>query len=376
MASDATGWIADWAVSPGEILIETLAERRMSQAELARRMARPVKTISEIANGKAAITPETALQLERAIGISASFWNGAETRYREALARHRAREEFKQYGDWAARFPLTQMAGLGLVPRRSLAVEKVASLLAFFEVSSPAGWDQQWGRTTASLRGSQAHRSSPHALAAWLRWGEIEAGKLAVDRYVENDFLQAVGQVRSLSRRSAFEIVIERLRMSFAGVGVALVVLPELPGTRVSGAARRLRSGVPLIQLSLRHLSDDQFWFSLYHEAGHILHKSRRAEFVDDLDPAGDPEGAGEEAAANAFARETLIPPTQLEAFVRADDFSAAAVSDFAVELDIAAGIVVGRLQRDGHVAPSRLNHLKRRYQVLLAHGKGDPEQK
>ena len=62
-------WNPTWAVSPGEVLVEALEERDMTQAELARRMARPLKTISEIATGKAAITPETAIQLERALGI-------------------------------------------------------------------------------------------------------------------------------------------------------------------------------------------------------------------------------------------------------------------------------------------------------------------
>ena len=366
MASNPTTWIAEWAVLPGEILVEILAERSMSQAELARRMARPLKTISEIANGKAAITPDTALQLERALGVSASFWNGAEIRYREGMARQRALEELKQYSDWVAQFPLAQMAGLGLVPGGSMTEERAASLLAFFEVSSPSGWEQQWGRSTAALRGSQTHASSPHALAAWLRWGEIEAGKLNPDRYVEDAFLEALGLVRRLSRMSAFEIVLETLRSTLASTGVALVVLPELPGTRVSGAARWLRSGVPLIQLSLRHLSDDQFWFSLYHEAGHILHRNRRSDFVDDLDGADEPEVASDEAAANSFARDTLIPPDKLEGFLGARDFSAAAVSDFARENEIAAGIVVGRLQRDRHIAPSRLNHLKRRYEVIV----------
>lgn len=76
-----------WVVSPGEILSEALEERGMTQTELGRRMARPLKTISEIATGRAAITPETAIQLERVLGISAAMWLGLESRYREARAR-------------------------------------------------------------------------------------------------------------------------------------------------------------------------------------------------------------------------------------------------------------------------------------------------
>jgi len=76
----------DYVSPPGETLQEILEERGMSQAELAERTGRPKKTINEIINAKAAITPETALQFERVLGVSASFWNNRERRYREALA--------------------------------------------------------------------------------------------------------------------------------------------------------------------------------------------------------------------------------------------------------------------------------------------------
>ena len=72
MAAEQTNWQRDWTVAPGELLVEALEERGMSQSELARRMGRPIKTINEIVNGKAAITPETAIQLELTLGIRAA----------------------------------------------------------------------------------------------------------------------------------------------------------------------------------------------------------------------------------------------------------------------------------------------------------------
>src|SRR4029077_9667546 len=95
MAIEPVAWQPDWAVAPGEILLETLEERGMSQSELARRMGRPTKTINEIINGKAAITPETAIQLELTLGITATFWNNLESAYREHLARARAHDELQ-----------------------------------------------------------------------------------------------------------------------------------------------------------------------------------------------------------------------------------------------------------------------------------------
>src|SRR5215813_2910793 len=96
MASDRTpGWQPDWAVAPGEILLEALQDRGMTQVELAHRMARPLKTVNEIIKGKAAITAETALQLELALGISARFWTGLETTFREYLARQQAQAQLE-----------------------------------------------------------------------------------------------------------------------------------------------------------------------------------------------------------------------------------------------------------------------------------------
>src|ERR1700691_2806056 len=77
---------------PGETLLEVLTTRGMSQAELADRTGRPTKTINEIVKGKAAITPETAIQFELVLGVPASFWNNREQHYRETLARKREAE--------------------------------------------------------------------------------------------------------------------------------------------------------------------------------------------------------------------------------------------------------------------------------------------
>ncbi len=77
----------DYAVLPGDSLAEVLESFSMTQAGLANRMGRPLKTINEIIKGKAAITAATALQLERVLGAPASFWINLERNYRDALAR-------------------------------------------------------------------------------------------------------------------------------------------------------------------------------------------------------------------------------------------------------------------------------------------------
>ncbi len=313
-----------------------------------------------------AITPQTAIQLERAVGISATFWNGLESRYRETLARARAAEELEQHTSWPDKFPLADMVRFRLLPQGAGKTEMVGHLLALFGVSNPIGWDQQWGRATATFRSSRAYQSSPYALAAWLRWGEMKVQKVDLAEYDEGKFRAALVDARRLSRLASLDLAISRLQRSLAAAGVAFVVLPELSGTRVSGAARWLRPNHAFIQLSLRYLTDDQFWFSFFHEAEHVLAKGRRADYIENIDPRA-PRAASEvEESANAFARDQLISPVDYQRFREVGQPSTETVRRFASEVGISPGIVVGRLQHDGVLARSRMNHLKRRYELSL----------
>lgn len=87
MAHPQNEYRPDYVSSPGETLLETLETVGISQAELAKRMSGPIKTINEIIQKKAAITAETALQLEQVLHIPAAFWLKREQHYRESLAR-------------------------------------------------------------------------------------------------------------------------------------------------------------------------------------------------------------------------------------------------------------------------------------------------
>ena len=70
-------------------LQEELQARRMTQKELAQRMGRPIQTVNEIVKGRRALTAETALDLERVLGIEAAAWVRLEGGYRLARAREK-----------------------------------------------------------------------------------------------------------------------------------------------------------------------------------------------------------------------------------------------------------------------------------------------
>src|SRR4030066_743491 len=108
----------NYAVPPGETLRETLEFLGMTQAQLADRTGRPKKTINEIIKGKAAITPETALQLERVLGVPASFWNNLERNYQETLERINEQKSLQRQIDWPKKMPLNALIKRGWVKKQ------------------------------------------------------------------------------------------------------------------------------------------------------------------------------------------------------------------------------------------------------------------
>jgi len=336
----------DYAIPPGETLAEILETRGMSQAEFSRRTARPLKTINEIVKGKVAITSGTAIQFERVLGLSATFWNDLETNYREDLARIDERKELEKQVEWLKEFPVREMRRYGLIKEARDKVVQLAELLSFFGVSSPEAWKRQWAVNTAQFRQSTAFEVSETALAVWLRWGEVDATEIQCEPFDEKKFRAVLGEARALTMEDP-EVFVPALRELCARAGVAVVFTPELPKTRVSGATRWLSADKAVIQLSLRYKRDDTLWFSFFHEAAHILLHSRRRGHLD-TDQGTGSATPQEEAQANRFASDCLIPPDDYQRIANSHRDNPAIIGRFAREIGIAPGIVVGRLQYDG----------------------------
>lgn len=339
---------------PGETLLDLLEEWSMTQSELANRLGRSLKSVNEIIKGKASITPETALLLERVFGTPAQFWNTREQKYQEHLAQKQEIERLKAEQSWLKKFPLKDMVSLGWIGRGASELETLKQLWSFFGVTGPDPWQQVYASGVA-YRKSPTFKGDPAVVAAWLRRGEILAHARRCASFDSKKFRQALVEIRSLSR-STPEVYVPRMQELCAQAGVAVVFVPELPKTCVSGVARWLSPTKALIQLSLRYKADDHLWFTFFHEAGHILLHGKKETFLE-LD--GKVEEDEREAEANTFACNTLIPSPLYETLRCQRPMSRARVESAAAEWGIAPGIVVGRLQHDSVIHRSHLNDLK-----------------
>jgi HTH-type transcriptional regulator / antitoxin HigA len=349
---------SDLAIPPGEYLAEVLTDLGMSQADLARRMGRPEQMVSEILGGAKRITPETALQLERVTGVPANVWTGLEEEYQLTMARALAREQVAGESVLVDLETYRELARLGFVATTRDRSLKVRELWRFFGVASLRNVPQL-ATYNAAFRVSAAGRTSPYALAAWLRCGELAAADAHTDVYSAQGLRALVPELRSWTR-DRLGGVVPKVRAALAARGVALVIVPHLPRTRVHGATFWVSQEKAVVQMSLRGAWSDVFWFSLFHEIGHVLLHGKRQVFLEGYHPA-DPDGRAWEKEADTFASERLIPRRSLDAFLAAGVPTTARILSFAERVGVAPGIVVGRLQHLGAIRHDQFNGLRER---------------
>lgn len=357
MSNRRYAYTPDYAVAPGATLQETIDSLGMTQRELAVRTGMAPKTINEIIKGKAALTPDTSVLLERVTGVPSRMWNNLETNYREQLAKIADRERLEADLAWMKTIPTKELISRGTIEPTTDKVTLLHSVLKFFGVGSSEQWTQVWMQPEAAYRKSERFEAHPGAVATWLRLGELDAQKIDTKPYDRVRFQKALTAIRSLTIQSP-EVFEPRMREAAAEAGVAIVFVPELKKCPISGVARWLTPDKALIQLSLRYKTEDQFWFSFFHEAGHIMNDPKKSVSIDD----GNGHGTDErEERANRFAADMMIPAVNASRLQTLT--TQPKVTQFAKEIGIAPGIVVGRLQREGVLPwPSPLNSLKRRF--------------
>jgi HTH-type transcriptional regulator / antitoxin HigA len=346
-------YVPDYLVAPGEVLEEYLEAYSMPQAELAARTGLTKKTINEIIKGKSPITSETALKLERSLGRPAHFWNNLERQFQEDRSRFAEAKRLEGHLDWLKKVPVGHLTKLGWLPKKNNKILQLTEVLRFFGVATPEQWLTVWQKHQVAYRQTVHFDACAEFLSAWLRKGEIDARQIACEPFDRKRFQEALDVIRGLTMEEP-KIFKPRLVDICASAGVAVVFIPELPKTGVYGATRWLGDKA-VIQLSLRYKSNDHLWFTFFHEAGHIIRHGRKEIFIE-----GNGMDSNKEEEANTFARDKLIPPADYRRFIASwDGRSLAPIEAFAGKINIAPGIVVGRLQYDKRMPNSHGNKLK-----------------
>ena len=340
------------ATPPGATVREQLETRGMKQKEFALRMGLSEKHISRLINGQVELTQDVALRLENVLGVPANYWNNLETIYREKMARVIAENELEQDVRLAALFPYSKIAALGWVAATRKAEEKAMNLRRFFEVAK-LGLLEHLKIPGIAYRKAGANDVSDYSLAVWAQKAKMEARKCKTAPINISKLEMEIPQIRKMTVMNPEEFC-GKLKDLFAECGIALIFLPHMGGSFLHGAS--FSNGNHIVMgLTVRGRDADKFWFSLFHEMCHVIrgHISEQSKTP-----------TQQEAEADAFARDLLIPREQYETFIKEKCFTRDCITDFANSVGIAPGIVLGRLQKENHVLYNCLNDLKVQYQI------------
>lgn len=340
------------ATPPGATIKEQLFDRGMSQKEFASRMEMSEKHISKLINGEVQLTSDVAVRLEMVLGLPAHFWSSLEALYRETLIKVEVENQMDDDIIIAKKFPYKEMAANGWLPEADSQQQKVYNLRKYFEVVR-LGILKDTLLPRIACRRQTVTEKADYALIAWAQKAKLDARNIKTEPIDLIKLANLIPRIREMTKMPP-ETFCPLLISELADCGVALVFLPHIGGSFLHGATFVDMNKI-VIGLTVRGKDADKFWFSLFHELGHILLGHINNEYgTDDKD----------ERCANEFAKHTLIPQKSFERFVSNGNFSKETIRFFANELTIDAGIVVGRLQKEGYIQYNWYNDLKTKYAI------------
>jgi HTH-type transcriptional regulator / antitoxin HigA len=338
----------DYAFPPGDFLSERLEELGMTQAELSRRTGISQKHLSQLVNGEVALSPTTALRLEKVTRMPAYLWNRLEATYQTSRSKQQEAAELNsaQARQWAEKIPYKE-----LISREHLSASDagtlVERLLSFFGVGSLDAWDAVFDRVgLAHYRQAEGGNKNAATIATWLRVCELRAERIHTADFDRDRFASVLATVRHVAVKEPKEWWPE-LVDALATAGVALVLEPEFPGkTELNGASWWASPRKAVVALTGRRKKADGMLFTLLHESAHILKHSKKQTFINAEDGVPRVEEQLEDEA-NRFASRLLVPPevwSRVERIPRSNA-AYALVQSVAKEFRIHPGIIAGQLQ-------------------------------
>jgi HTH-type transcriptional regulator/antitoxin HigA len=246
------------------------------------------------------------------------------------------------------------MAELGWVPKTKEVKEKVINLRKYFEVVELSLLGNEL-ITRIACRRLAITEKGDLAMIAWAQEGKIKARDIQTAPINIKGLIAAMPEIRKMTALKSEEFC-PQIKECLSDCGIALVFLPHLKGSFLQGASFMDGNKI-VVGLTARGKDADKFWFSLFHELGHIvLGHIGQANGTDEMD----------EKNADSWSRDKLISTEIFEEFKAQKAFSASSVVAFANNIGIAPGIVVGRLQNEGCIQHNMLNDLKEQYVIAV----------
>ena len=369
--TDQPAFQPNWTSRPGATILRLMSEQNISAKALAQEVDMNELGLRDLLSGRIAIESAIASNLARVLGGAEAFWLAREEQYRSDVSQRKVKQLAKLGAAWLRNLPVNDMQKFGWIDEQENRSSLVRECLRFFDIGQIEIWHNSYATMmeNTAFRQSERFVSNVGAFTAWFRQAELEAEAITCAQWDPDKFNEALPHLRSLTWTKNPAIFVPKLRDVCADCGVAFALVPLPKGCTASGATWLSSSTKATLVMSGRYLSDDHFWFTFFHEAGHLLLHKTTGPIIEEPDISSETM----EEEANTFASEKLIPQEFREELFMLNT-SATRIFEFSRRAGIAPGIVVGQLQHFGRVARSKLNHLKRRYVWTVSNGNANLE--
>ena len=213
------------AVPPGMTIKEVLEDHHMTQKELSVRLGLSEKHISKLINGEVPLTQDVAIRLERVLDIEASFWNGLEAAYREAILKVEYENSIDEEINFAKPFGYAKLARLGIVPETKKAAEQVNNLQKFFEVASLKNVADEMIMPLVYENIKDMEPAKKSAIYTLVQITKGQARFVEVNPYDAELLRKFIPKIKGLSSEPLIGVK-EPLKDMLAACGVIIVYLP------------------------------------------------------------------------------------------------------------------------------------------------------
>ena len=360
MAAKKTGISLDLIIHPGETIADVLEERGLTQVELAARTGVTPAYISNVISGKKNISANFAMSLEYALGVPKSFWLNLQANYDAELLEyneeHTITEEEKNVRKKLSEI-IKYLRVIAKIPEKQTTNDNILSLRNVFQVSNLCNLKDLV--PSGAFRLATSKTVDPYILGAWLRICQICAKNIHEKEFDVEKTDELIAELKAIMTNDDGDLQTE-LATVMAKYGIDFSVVHNFRGAPVHGYIYQKSENCYQMALTIRGAYADIFWFSLFHELGHIVNGdvSKTQKFIDLVET----EQTNREIEADKFATNALIDPSDYNRFVRSKDYSIGSIKRFAKSQNIMPYIVIGRLQKEGRVPYSWFNDYKLRY--------------
>lgn len=347
------------AFHPGYYIKEYIDEVGLTQEDFANRLGTTPKNISYIIRGEQSISIDIANKLSRMIGTSVKYWLNLQNEYDTLIFEmenlqeiNEEREVFKalKYSYFRDNFNLPD------VPKKI--DEQIKYVREFLNVSSLTVFKKK--DMYVNFRKADLNQTEVNTIKANIMVqiaANMSMKKVDIPKYYKKSFLKAIEYALTLTNKH--DEFYRLIKKKFYECGVDLYILPNISGSKINGASKKIGDHI-MLMINDRNNNSDSFWFTLFHEIGHIINGDFGISF--------EKEDGEEEKNANKFAEDKLIPSKDYVQFIEKRDFTLESLINFANTIDRDPGIVLGRLQKDKIISYDnwKFNSLRTKYVISL----------